>query len=265
MKNLLLLAENDPKACKVWGIVLSQAGYDLRYASNSAEARDVLRRISVDLAILDLRLEDDDSEADISGLEVANEKAFRHIPKLILTAFETTYTNLRKVLGPSVNELPPAIAFVHKDEGPRAMLEVVEDALRSWPRLRMATLKVSERIATDYHAVKLEADLQYALAIAISIMGLMPVFGGTCLAWLSHVTIGVVGTTAGVILEAVGYLVFARLDVANARMDSYHGELAQTYWLELLPAAAELLPAEKQVACMEQAIETAVSTWLGGG
>lgn len=87
---------------------------------------------------------DDEDEKDISGLEVATDEAFRHILKIVLTAFPTSYENLRKALGPTLDELPPAIAFVDKAEGPEALLEVIHHALEIGPRLRISTAKVSE-------------------------------------------------------------------------------------------------------------------------
>jgi CheY-like chemotaxis protein len=262
VRNVLLLADNDERFRRVWGRVLSGAGYDVRLASNSQEARSVLRETRVDLAVLDLRLERDDDETDTSGLEIAADKAFRYIPKIILTAFQTSYENLRKALGLAVDDLPPVIAFVHKDEGPKALLDVIDDVLQAWPRLRMSAIRVSDQIKADYRIARLQAGLNYAIAFAISVLGFLVIFTGICLAWFNRLTVGVVGTAAGIILEAVGYLFFTRLDAANARMDVYHGELVQTYWLELLLAACEQLPSGRQEACIERAIGTATSSWL---
>jgi CheY-like chemotaxis protein len=262
MRNVLLLADNEAKFCETWGKVLSDAGYDVRLASNPQETRNILRDTRVDLAILDLRLVDDKDERDISGLEVATDKTYRHIPKIVLTAFPTSYENLRKALGPAVDELPHAIAFVDKAEGPRTLLEVIRRALETWPRLRMSTTKVSEQIKADHKVARQQARLNYRLAFAISILGFLVIFAGICLAWFDKLTIGIVGTASGIILEALGYLFFTRLDLANDRMDAYHRELLQTYWLELLLAACEQLPSERQVVCAERAICAAVDSWL---
>jgi len=62
--------------------------------------------------------------------------------------------------------------------------------------------------------------------------------------------------------EALGFLFFTRMDHANVRMDSYHTELVQTYWLELLLAVSEQLPAEKQILSKEQIINAAIESWF---
>lgn len=262
MRNVLLLADNDAEFRETWGTILTNAGYDIRLASNPEQARNLLRETGIDLAILDLRLVDDEDEKDISGLEVATDKTFLHIPKIVLTAFPTSYENLRKALGPAVDELPHAIAFVDKAEGPRALLEVIRRALETWPRLRMSTTKVSEQIKADHKVARQQARLNYRLAFAISILGFLVIFAGICLAWFDKLTIGIVGTASGIILEALGYLFFTRLDLANDRMDAYHRELLQTYWLELLLAACEQLPSERQIVSTERAIGAAIDSWL---
>jgi CheY-like chemotaxis protein len=262
MRNILLLADNEAEFRETWGQVLADAGYDIKLAPNPEQARNLLRETGVDLAILDLRLVDDEDEKDISGLEIARDTVFRHIPKIILTAFPTSYENLRKALGPTLDELPPAIAFVDKAEGPKALLGVIHHTLGIWPRLRMSTAKVSEQIKADHRVARQQARLNYAVAFAVSILGFLVVFAGICLAWFDKLTIGIVGTASGIILEALGYLFFTRLDLANDRMDIYHNELLQTYWLELLLAACEQLPSERQVVSTERAIYAAIDSWL---
>jgi hypothetical protein len=126
----------------------------------------------------------------------------------------------------------------------------------------MSTTKVSEQIKADHKVARQQARLNYRLAFAISILGFLVIFAGICLAWFDKLTIGIVGTASGIILEALGYLFFTRLDLANDRMDAYHRELLQTYWLELLLAACEQLPSERQVVCAERAICAAVDSWL---
>ncbi len=83
------------------------------------------------------------------------------------------------------------------------------------------------------------------MAFAVSVPGFLVIFTGICLAWFDKLATGIVGAASGVILEALGYLFFTRLDLANDRMDTYRRELLQTYWLELLLAAYEQLPSER--------------------
>lgn len=262
MRSVLLLADNDVKFREAWGAVLSNAEYEVRLAANPQEARNILRDVGIDLAILDLRLVDDNDENDVSGLEIATDKTFRNIAKIILTAYKTSPENLRKALGLTLDDLPPAAAWVGKDEGPEALLKVIRDTLETWPRLRMSTIKVSEQIKADHKIARQQAKLNYLAAAIVSILGFLLILAGIYLAWFTELSIGIVGTTSGIILQVLGYLFFKRLDLANERMDIYHRELLQTYWLELLLAACEQLPFEKQVVSTERVIYAAMHSWF---
>lgn len=262
MRNVMLFADNEEESRITWGRILTNAGYDVRLARDPQEARDILQSVGVDVAILDLRLVDDKDENDISGLLLSKEKAYRHMPKIILTAFQTGYRNLREVLGPIIDDLPPAVAFVHKDEGPQALLEVIRKTLELWPRLRLSTAKVSEQIKSDHEEARQQARLNYRAAFVLSILGCIIIFAGIGLAWLNQLAIGIVGTAGGIVAEILSYIFFSRVNLANDRMDVYHKELLQTYWLEFLLAACEELPSEKRVACIERAITAASDSWL---
>ncbi len=262
MKNVILLADNNAVFRDKWGKILVNAGFEVKYASNPQQARNILQNAGVDLAILDLRLEDDDDENDLSGLDLALEEAFKYTPKIVLTAFKIEYKNLRKALGTSIDELPPTVAFMDKTEGPDALIEVIRYTLETWPKLRMSTLKVSAQIKTDHDVARQQARLNFKVAFTISIIGFLVIFAGISLAWFERITMGIVGTTSGIILEALGYLFFTRLDRSNDRMDTYHRELLQTYWVEYLLAACEQLPYERQMYCKERTISAAIDSWF---
>ena len=70
---------------------------------------------TVDLAILDIRLRDDDDEKDTSGLKVARE-AKSLIPKIVLTGYPTP--ELAREALTAVYGEPLAVGFVGKAEGP---------------------------------------------------------------------------------------------------------------------------------------------------
>jgi CheY-like chemotaxis protein len=264
MKKVILLTDNQEEDRATWQRVLANAGYDVRLAQNPEEAHKVLQSTTIDLAIIDLRLVDDDDKHDISGLTLAKEKAYRHIPKIILTAFDTGYSDLREALGAhvDVDDLPPTVAFVKKDEPPQVLVEVVRRTLETWPRLRMAVAKVSEQIKSDHEEARLQARFNYRVAFGLSILGALVMFAGIGLAWLNQLAIGVVGTAGGIMVEVLSYLFFSRVNLANDRMDAYHLELLQTYWFEFLLAASEELPSEKRIVCTERTIYTAIDNWL---
>src|ERR1044072_2279681 len=65
----ILVADNDPVSQKKIGEILQKGGYlFLEFASNPEEARTILDANLADLAILDLRLTNDKTQVDISGL-----------------------------------------------------------------------------------------------------------------------------------------------------------------------------------------------------
>jgi hypothetical protein len=87
-------------------------------------------------------------------------------------------------------------------------------------------------------------------------------FLGIGLAWFKQLEIGIVGTTGGIVIEVLSYLFFARVNLANKRMDIYHRELLQTYWFEFLIAASDELPYENRIMCIEKTINTAINNML---
>ncbi len=260
----ILFADNNADSRESWGRILTSAGYKVCFACKPDEVRKILQKGEIDLAILDLRLEDDGDEHDISGLHLAKEGSYRQVPKIILTAFQTKYRDLRDVLGNMVEDLPPAVAFVHKNEEAHVLLGVIQKTLDLWPRLRVATSKVVDQIRNDHREAREQARWNYRVAFVLALVGCGIIFAGIGLAWSKQeqVTIGIVGTTGGIIVEALSYLFFNRVNLANERMDLYHKELLQTYWLEFLLAACEELPSKKRISCVEKAIATATKNWL---
>jgi len=151
-KPIILFADNDADFLKTRAEFLRQEGYHVIEAANSTEARQRLEAGGIDLAILDIRLEDDDDEQDVSGLWLAKETAEKvptivtsgfmeqMVPKIILTGFPS-YENVREALSPKVGGLPPAVDFVVKQEGPEALLAAIRRALSASER-RQAEIPV---------------------------------------------------------------------------------------------------------------------------
>jgi Response regulator containing CheY-like receiver, AAA-type ATPase, and DNA-binding domains len=237
-------------------------GFHVITAATPDQARDALMNKSVDLAVLDIRLADDDDENDITGLEVATDRVFRFIPKIMLTGFPISYERLREAYGFGLSDLPPTVAFVDKSEGPNILLKVIRDAFERWPQIRKSTLKISDIINYDHNNAREQARVNFRIALSISLFGFLVIIAAIFLAWFNELAIGIVGTTSGVILEALGYLFFKRLDLANARMDYYHREMLQPHWLELILAICDELPAKKQEIYAERAIAAAIDSWL---
>lgn len=133
-KATILFADNDPDFLKTRTEFLERDGYQVIPAADPTEARCILERGGIDLAILDIRLRDDDDEKDTSGLTLAK-KAARPLPKIILTAFPSVDA-VREALRPQLSGLPTAVDFVSKPEGPEALVQAVQRVLGSLAKQR---------------------------------------------------------------------------------------------------------------------------------
>jgi len=120
----VLFADNDAFFLTTRAEFLEKAGYQVWQAPSLAEAKRLLQEGHIHLAILDIRLENDDDEKDVSGLTLAKDPAYRSIPKIILTGFPS-YEHVREALGPVLDGLPPALDFVSKAEGPERLIDAV--------------------------------------------------------------------------------------------------------------------------------------------
>lgn len=134
MAKTILIADNHPKFLETRRIFLESAGYRVLTATSPEEARYALKNEWVHLALLDIRLADNNDRKDDSGLQIAKDPAFRHIPKIMLTAYPN-YESVRIAMGPAAVGLPPAVDYLGKIEGPQAMLDAVDSALAKHLRL----------------------------------------------------------------------------------------------------------------------------------
>lgn len=124
----ILFADNNPFFLKARSEFLEKADFEVVLAGSVEEAEKIMRDEIIHLAVLDIRLKDDDDDRDISGLLLAKKEAYRSIPKIMLTGYPT-YQHVRQALGTSLNSIPPAVDFLAKDEGPEAMISAVQRAI----------------------------------------------------------------------------------------------------------------------------------------
>jgi predicted nucleotide-binding protein len=125
-KSTILFADNNPDFLSTCKEFLENAGYRVVTAANPTQARQVLKEKHIDLAILDLRLQNDNDGRDESGLWLAKE-VVSFVPKIILTGFPAT-ESARAALRPDMG-LSVAVDYLGKDEGPDALLNAVRKAL----------------------------------------------------------------------------------------------------------------------------------------
>lgn len=263
MKRTILFVDNDHRICARWEKLLQQEGYKVRVATTSDEAQSELKQGAIDLAIIDARLNDKDPD-DKSGLDLAASPDFDHIPKIIYTAYQWDIETQRKVLESYGDRPPKVLAFVGKDEKPEILLEEIRQAIKSWARLNLLSSNVIKQIQSDQATVRSQARWHFAFSVAVSIVGSVLIFISIVFSkgWSAA---GILGTISGLILNVMGYF-FARLDIANQRVDLYHRELLQTHGLEfLISVLAEHLPAEQANQCIERAVDAVVKSWYPPG
>lgn len=263
MTPVLLLADNDPEGLTLYRRALEKADFTVFISRNPTETRQLLEDRHVDVAVLDVRLEDDDNPQDISGLTIAIDPAYIHIPKIIMTAFEPSAANLAAALGINADKLPHALAYVGKAAGAQALIDAVRRAVEVWPRLRANSINVATLTRADYYDARTQARSSYKLSLSVSIIGFVLICAGIVLSWQGKLAIGIVGSASGLLSQGFAYMFYRRLDLANERMDRYHDELLQAYWLEFLLAEALCLPSDKRLAVSQLAIETATMKWIG--
>ena len=138
-KATILFADNDYDFLETRSEFLEDEGYAVLKARSPEEARNILDRGRVQLAILDIRLTDDRDGGDISGLELAQEAAYRSIPKIMLTGFPNVEA-VRIALRHRIDELPPAVDYISKKgeegkKGAEVLIEAVERAFASHVRI----------------------------------------------------------------------------------------------------------------------------------
>ena len=265
MRQVILFADNNDEFRKVMGDVLTDAGYEVKLAVNPQEARLILSDGGIDLAILDVRLEDDNDELDISGLNLATNISFRHVPKIMLTGYKPSPEDIRELRELSANKLPFAVTWIGKDEGSDKLLEIIPKVISLWPKLQQVQIlagKIAKRLEVDHAVIRQRATHNYRRAVISSSLGYLLIVTGILLALFGVLEIGVVAAASGVVIEISGHFFFKRLDAANERMDISHRELLQTYWLELLLATCDPLPIKSQIAMSEYIIKAATDCWF---
>lgn len=166
MKKRVLIVDNDRDYLETWVKILERAGYQVIGAESAEQAEKILADTFVHLMMIDVRLRNDRDTRDTSGLSLAKKHAYRYLPKIILTRYPT-YDQVRKALGRAVEGLPPAVDFVDKNEGTKAILEAVAKAFENYVRVnRELEIKFDERSRLSFHHLidLIEPDLDHSIS-----------------------------------------------------------------------------------------------------
>lgn len=126
-KVTILLADNDPEFLKARQKMLQAEGYEVVLASKPEDAARILHNDDISLAVVDLRLEDDEDDADMSGLALIRRVAPK-VPKILLTGHPTIEVARRALKG-YYDQVPAAVDMLSKSDDPETFLRAVSQAL----------------------------------------------------------------------------------------------------------------------------------------
>jgi CheY-like chemotaxis protein len=266
-KATILFVDNTPEFLKTRSELLESEGYRVIQSTNPAQARKLLGKGGIDLAILDIRLEDDDDEKDVSGLTLAKE-ADPSIPKIILTNYPSLEA-VREALKPQLlSGLPPAVEFVTKSEGLGELIQAIYRALGPdavWMhKVSLAIEGTDNEIKKDHEKARRQSDINFFMAIGAAIIGAVIIFMGAILVITGNLGVGIVSSLGGIMAEVIGYLFYKRVDLANKRMDQYHKERVEGQRFQtLLQACDGQDTVNEREQTRKQVIMAAAVRWLG--
>ncbi|MBX3009939.1 MAG: response regulator [Caldilineaceae bacterium] len=137
----ILLIDNDPRMVRTVPRRLQRAGYAVVVARNVAEASHAIAHALFQLAIIDIRLEDERNDTDTSGFMLA-----RQLPPTIPCLFHTahdTKDNIREALGVIGAE---DILSKADPEAPRKLVARVDELFRATVGVNFS-LKIRSSVA----------------------------------------------------------------------------------------------------------------------
>lgn len=262
----ILFADNAHAFLDARTELLEREGYRVVPARNPDEARKFLGRGGIDLAILDIRLMDDNDEKDFSGLILAKEE-YRTIPKIILTSHPTVAA-AREALRPQLDGLPSAIEFIGKNEGVESLVQAIQRALGPdtlWLRkVKQAIDGTDIEIKQDHTNVRIQSYIVFFLTLITMSIGTLIIFYGILLALSQKLDVVILSTIAGIATDVIGYLFFRQVISSNKRMDWYHQERVQGQRFQIILQACDGLDSKhEREECRKQAILTAAGAWFG--
>ena len=232
----ILLADNDSDFLKTRKEFLELAGFVVTATQDWTSARQALDQGNYDLAILDIRLKDDDDEKDTSGLELARTAAYQKIPKIILTGFPS-YDAVRMALEPISESLPTAIEFVGKQEGSQELLKTIRRVLKFHARnFENAIDNLTESLQKDYDNKQRQAKMMLNASLGLAIVGILFVIVGIVFALMGSSLIGISIVISGILAELLGYLFFKKAETTNKQIERYHEALLRLRQFEVLLA-----------------------------
>jgi CheY-like chemotaxis protein len=121
----ILIVDDDPLMRRLFGGKLASAGYEVLYASNGDEGREIARRLHPDLILMDITMpgfEDGFAAAE----RLKSEEQTKNIAIIFLTNNDLTY-DAEKIMKEAVE----AKDYIHKSTDLDQFIEKVRKALES--------------------------------------------------------------------------------------------------------------------------------------
>jgi CheY-like chemotaxis protein len=113
-KATILLADNDPEWLRQQKEAFVSEGFNVLTAEGPSEAEMVLNSGHVDAVVLDIRLENDDDDKDVSGLSLM--ETAPEVGKVITTTFPIDMRT-GKTFKSSIKTHSPFVRYVDKSDG----------------------------------------------------------------------------------------------------------------------------------------------------
>lgn len=289
----ILFADNNATFLQVRKEFLLRAGYNVLQATSYAEAEKFLRdRKDLALAILDMRLEEDDDETDRSGIYLAK-NSDKNIPKIILTGFPT-WQAAREALARDLDGIAPAVEIIDKKEDPEKLLRAVDWILnRSELRKnivgafdvpsmvavpdRINSLGIEEagrrlhesfsetsrqwtdsRIQDQFRAARF-----HKVGLAAGIIAILFIFTGLVLLFTGLLENSAIPLLVGAVTQPISIFFFLREDAAHKRVQTYNSKLDEINKVEnLLLICDSLVDKKESEKLKRRVVEHLLDYWL---
>ena len=123
-KTKILLVDDEPEILRIFGGKLTEAGFEVLYAHDGSEGREIARRIKLDLILLDFRMPIMDGMETLGRLK--SEEITKDIPVIMLTSEDLSMEAETAI----INDLG-AESYIHKGESLDVLVESINKALES--------------------------------------------------------------------------------------------------------------------------------------
>jgi DNA-binding response OmpR family regulator len=133
----ILFADNDPDFLETRSEFLEKAGYKVVKATSPTDAERCLRDMWTPIAILDVRLVDDDDEKDLSGVTLAESDLCRSLTKVMLTNYPSPLLNALLAIEKGDRQ-QRMVAVLDKKDGYEVLLQTLEKAFKEYAHINFS-------------------------------------------------------------------------------------------------------------------------------